>query len=602
MIRVSDYIAAGIADAGVRHIFLLSGGGMMHLLDAISRRTDLTYICNHHEQCSAFAADAYARKTGGLGVCFATSGPGATNTLTGIASSYQDSVPVLFITGQSKVSQTIRGTKMKGLRQFGATEVDIVSLAEPITKWAYFLDNPQRVRWAFERAIHLAVSGRPGPTLLDVPLDIQGALIDPKMLEGFNPEPPPRPAFNDATMDSILRRVLAAKRPLLLAGHGIRCAGEARRFTDFVRRLNIPVATSPLATDILPYEHPLLVGHPSGKGDRPGNFAVQSADVILSLGCSLHVMTTGFELDRFAPQAHKIQIDIDEHVLARERVGVQEKHVVGVGEFLASADRVLSAVFNAGAKPVSDSAWHSRCRRWKAEFSVFSEPHVRPPEGINFYDLSRVLGEVTRGDETILADAGSAFYVIGQSYRVKGDQRVIICGALGQMGYALPAATGAAAADPKSSAICVTGDGSIQTNIHELATIRANNLPVKIIVVNNSGYVSIRNTQNAYFEGHLAGTDMSSGVWLPSFERIASAYDLPYLNVRRLSELPDVLLKALRTEGPVLCEVFTNEEQKIIPTVSSVRLPDGRMQSRPLEDMAPFIEPSRLKEILDFKE
>lgn len=600
--RVSDYIAARIADAGVRHIFLLSGGGMMHLLDAISRRTDLTYICNHHEQCSAFAADAYARKSGGLGVCFATSGPGATNTLTGIASSYQDSVPVLFVTGQSKVSQTIRGTKMAGLRQFGATEVDIVSLAEPITKWAYFLDDPKRVRWALEKAIHLAVSGRPGPTLLDVPLDIQGALIDPDQLEGFAPEPLPPPSFNGATMESILRRLLSAKRPLILAGHGIRCAGQVQQFSDFVRRLNIPVATSPLATDLLAYDHPLLVGHPSGKGDRPGNFAVQTADVILFLGCSLHVMTTGFELDRFAPQAHKIQIDIDERVLARERVGVQEKHSIGVGEFLAAADRILSQPIEGRTHPLPESGWHSRCRRWKSEFSVFSEPHVRPPDGINFYDLSRVLGEVTRGDETILADAGSAFYVIGQSYRVKGDQRVIICGALGQMGYALPAATGAALADPEADAICVTGDGSLQTNIHELATIRAYNLRAKVIVVNNSGYVSIRNTQNAYFNGNLAGTDKRNGVWLPSFERIANAFEIPYLSARRLSELPEVLSGTLRTAGPVLCEVFTVEDQKIIPTVSSIRLPDGRMQSRPLEDMAPFIEPARLTDILRFDE
>jgi acetolactate synthase-1/2/3 large subunit len=597
-IRVADYIADYLEKRGVRKVFLLAGGGMMHLIDAVGRRTRLGYVCNHHEHAGALAAEGYARETGQLGVCYATSGPGASNTVTGVVECWQDSVPVLFVSGQSKLSQTIQGSKIYGLRQFGTFEVDIISIVKPITKYAAFLDDPAQIRFHLEKACALATSGRPGPVFIDVPVDVQGALIDPEKLVGYREasEAPNQPA--DSVMDEVVDRLAAARRPLILAGHGIRAAGAVEKFRELSARLNVPVATTQLAADLLPYDHPLYVGHPGMKGDRPGNLAVQCADVILSLGSSLHVLTTGYELDRFAPTAYKIQVELDENVLKREQVGVQKKIACGIPEFLDCLERRLANRSTPNKTLVASGAWHERCLLWKRELSVRKEPHARPNGAINYYDLNDALSDLCADTDTVVTDAGSAFYVIGQAFRTKKGQRVIISGALGAMGHALPLALGAAAAAPEKKIVCVTGDGSFQTNIQELATIAHHKFNIAIFVVNNDGYVSIRNTQKNFFGGFLVGTDPKSGVTMPDLEKIASAYGIPYRVARDLNSLTDTVREALCESGPVLCEVFTAPIQEIIPTVSSFKRPDGTMESKPLHDMYPFLDPALLEKYM----
>lgn len=589
--RVADYIAERLEGIGVRTIFLLSGGGMMHLLDAAACRKGLKIVCSHHEQASSFAAEAYARQSGGLGVCYATSGPGGTNTLTGVLHAWQDSSPVLFISGQCKVSETIRHTGLFGLRQFGTLEVDIVPIVQSVTKYAAFVDDPAKIRYHLEKAIHLATSGRPGPVFLDIPVNIQGAPIDPDMLEGYVPERHAPPAAPEPEIAEALRLLSRAERPLLLAGHGIRCAGRAEAFRSFAERLNVPVVLTQMAKDLLPFDHPLFVGHPGIKGDRAGNFAIQRADVLLTLGASLHVTTTGYELDQFAPKAFKIQVDLDEPTLRREKVGVQRKIRCSVELFLETADLA--------ARPVESSLWHAVCAGWKRDFAVSKEPHRREGDSINYYDLIESINDLTNGSETIVGDAGSAYYVIGQGLRVKGSQRVIVCGALGTMGYTVPAATGICSADPRVRVVGVTGDGSLQTNVHELAVLSCHRLNAKIFVVNNGGYVSIRNTQRNYFSGRIAGTDEGSGVKFPDLAKLCEAYSLPYVAARSRSGLRDAVARTLAAEGPVVCEVFALSDQAIIPTITSVRLENGSMRSRPLHDMFPLIEPSRLAAILE---
>ena len=583
--RVSDYIARHLADYGVRVAYMLSGGGMMHLIDAVGREDRIKYYCNHHEQASAMAAEGYARQTGKLGVCYATSGPGGTNLVTGITGAWLDSSPILFLTGQSKLACTIRGSGIPELRQFGTFEVNIVSIVESITKYSVFLDDPKLVRYHLEKAIYLATHGRPGPVLMDVPLDIQGAKINVDELVGFSPDEKDTSELDGALLDNIRSKIWQAKRPIILAGHGINCAGAGEQFRKFVAALGIPVITTQLAKDLLAYDSPSFVGHPGVKGDRAGNFAVQNADVILSVGCSLHEQTTGYESDGFAPNAYKIQIEIDDAVLKRENVDVAMKVKCSVETFLGKATEGLRI-----EKTQAHQSWEERCLHWKGKYAVSREPHLLDEGPVNFYEFADCLSEVTGEHASIVTDAGSAFYVMGQAFKLKKGQRYIVSGALGSMGYALPASIGVCADDVNRTVVCVTGDGSLQVNIHELQVIRHYNLNLKLFVINNDGYASIRKTQQSFFNGNFVGSTKSTGVSLPALDKVAESYGLPYVECQGRASMKEVLAKVLATEGPVICCIQAQPDQKIIPSVSSKVLPNGSMKSMPLHHMYPFLD------------
>ena len=582
-IRVSDYIAHRLADEGVRAAFMLSGGAMMHLIDAVGRESRIKYFCNHHEQAAAMAAEGYARQSGSIGLCYATSGPGGTNLVTGIAGSWLDSVPVFFLTGQSKVACTIQGSGIQDLRQFGTFEVDIVPIVKSITKYAVQVDDPQSIRFHLEKALYLATHGRPGPVLLDIPLDIQGAKIDPAILNGFEPEESTPATLDPALLEQIREKLQNARRPLLLAGHGINSAGAAKQFLTLLESWNVPVVTTQLGKDLLAYDSPLFVGHPGVKGDRPGNFAVQTADVILTLGCSLHEQTTGYEADGFAPDAYKIQVELDEGVTKREHVGVALKVQSSVGSFLEQAAKQVHL-----QPSDAHQAWRERCLAWKTTYAVSREPHVLGPGPVNFYDFAERLSLALPESATVVTDAGSAFYVMGQAFRLKQGQRYLVSGALGSMGYALPASIGVCTEDPTRTVVCVTGDGSLMLNLQELEMVRYHQFNLKMFIVINGGYASIRNTQQSFFSGHLVGSSVGSGVSIPPLDKLADAFQVPYVECADSGELQQAIDRVLAMEGPVFCGIQAQPDQKIMPSVSSKLLPNGKMKSMPLHHMFPF--------------
>ena len=588
--RVADFIASHLLKIGAKKVFILNGGMMMHLVDTLGRPGGLQYVAQHHEQASAMAADGYARRSGELGVCYATSGPGATNILTGLAGAWQESTPMLFLTGQSKSTQTIRKSGIVGLRQFGTFEVDIVPMAESVTKYAVMVLDPKTIRYHLEKALHLATTGRPGPVLLDLPLDIQGALVDPDELEGFTPEPASF-APSEADVSTVLSLLKTARRPLLLAGYGIRCAGAVDAFRQLAQRLGTPVATTHLGKDVLFYDHPLFTGHPGPKGDRAGNLSVQTADLILSIGCSLHSQTTGWESELFAPDVTKVQVELDPAVMAREQVGVTHKIQAGSAEF-------IDALLQQPAPSNDWLAWRECCLSWKQRYRVADEPHERSPNALNFYEFAEVLSQELPDQSCVVADAGSAFYVMGQALRLRDGQRFISSGSMGAMGFALPAANGAAATDAAGPTVCVTGDGSLMTNLHELATMRQYRLNVKLFVVNNDGYVSMRNTQRDFCAGHYVGADADSGVFIPRVDAMAQGFGLPYVRCDASDDLAQQLRQVLAMDGPVVCEIVAMRDQKIIPAVISVKLPDGRMRSSPIHSMFPYLAEGVLEDEL----
>jgi len=589
-LRVADHIVRIVEAAGAECAFMLTGGMMMHLMDAFGRSSRIRYFCNHHEQACAMAADAYARQSGKLGVCLATSGPGATNLLTGLVGAYQDSVPVLFLTGQCKRRETVRGRGIAGLRQCGFFEVDIIPIVQSVTKYAAFVDEPCDIRYHLEKAIHLATTGRPGPVLLDLPLDVQGAHVAESELRPYLPEAGTAgssPQFCRQELRRVIDAVARAKRPLILAGHGVRSAGLVEEFRSLVDRWQVPVVTSMMAKDLLHDDHCLLSGQIGLRGHRGANLVVQSADLVLTIGCSLHIQTVGNEGELFAPDALKIQIDCDPALLKREHVGAQWMLQWDLRDYLPALEQEVTSAW-----PGACGSWPKMCLDLKQRFSSRNEPHSvgdakRP---INLYEFVDLLSEAMTGSESVLTDAGQPFYVLPQALKLKKGQRYLTPGSFAEMGWALPAAIGAAGAAPEKQIVAVIGDGSFQTNTQELQTLAHHRFNIKLFVINNDGYASIRNTQNNFFNGFHVGSTPLSGVTLPPLRKLAEAYGIPYVLCENRGEAATRIREVLNTSGPCICEVMNQLDQRVMPIVPSYQSPDGSMRSKALHEMVPLID------------
>jgi len=581
--RVADYIAEYIYRQGVRHVFMVSGGGMMFLSDGIAVHPHLKAVCTHHEQAAAMAAVSYAKYNQNLGACYVTTGCGGTNAITGLLNGWQDNIPCLFVSGQSKRKETVRNSGLK-LRQFGVQEADIVAIVEPLTKYAVMVNKPEAIGYHLDKAIWLARHGRPGPVWLDIPLDVQSANIDADNLLRFCPEDYIKEDEAVPTGDEVAyvaHLIEQAERPIIIAGQGVRLAKGIPAFKAFIEKFQIPYVVSKLGVDLLPSAHPLFIGRIGNKGDRPGNFAIQNSDLVISIGCRLSVSSTGHEYDKFARTAKIVVVDIDpvEH----------KKNTVRIDRFIhADAKLFLEKIVTLTAPP-EKTAWLEKCRHWRTKYPICLPEFADDSKGLNLYYFVDCLSKSLKNDSVVVSDAGSAFYVTTQAIQLKEGQRLVTSGGQAEMGYTLPATIGVCYARNKGEVIGITGDGSFQLNIHELQTIVHNDLPIKIFVWNNNGYLSIRATQRKFFEGRFIGTDSTCGVSFPNIERIASAYGLKYYRLAHSHNLTEGIKEVLSYPKAALCEVICIRDQEIVPTVSSAQKDNGAIISKPLEDMYPFL-------------
>ncbi|MCI8269525.1 MAG: thiamine pyrophosphate-binding protein [Lachnospiraceae bacterium] len=678
-IKVSNYIAQKLVESGIHQVFTVTGGGAMHLNDALGHQPGLKCLYQHHEQACAIAAEAYARIHNRIGLVCVTTGPGGTNAITGVVGGWLDSIPMLILSGQVRYDTTARWSKT-GIRAMGDQEFDIVKAVDCMTKYSEMVIDPLRIRYCLEKALYLAYSGRPGPAWLDIPLDVQGAYVDTEQLAGFDAadyeaggtgwamhavgvdhtsgtpvvaaasedslkaavlagsrgrkplmvEEPPHaigedyagkgekrqvlpPKVTEDTAREIIRRILKAERPVLNAGNGIRIAGAHEIFMKVVERLGIPVVTGWNSQDCIWDAHPLYVGRAGNMGDRPGNFAIQNSDLVFSVGSRLSIRQVGYNYQTWAREAYVIFSDVDEEELKKPSVHADMRVHADAKKLLEALWRILEkeypkdkeeAVFG-GGKGLPGMSWNETCRMWKEKYPVIRPEHLMPDtdKAANVYAFVQELSSRLKENQITVVGNGSACVAGGHSYIIKKGQRFISNSAIAAMGYDLPAAIGICQAvngsqggtDERTEAfvddiILLTGDGSIQMNLQELQTIIHHQMPIKIFIINNGGYHSIRQTQKNYFGEPLVGIGVDShDLSFPDMEKLAAAYGYPYVAARHNGELAAAVERTLKLEGPAICEAFVTMDQNFEPKSAAKRLPDGTMVSPPLEDLSPFL-------------
>lgn len=600
-IRVADYIAEFLAENNIDTLFTVVGGGAMHLNDGFGHNEDIKCIYNHHEQACAIAAEGYYRMSNKLPAVCVTTGPGGTNALTGVLGAYLDSIPMLVISGQVKYEMTVDSTGLD-LRQLGDQEWNIVSTVDSMTKYAYMIKNPNEIKYVLQKALYLATSGRPGPCWIDVPLDIQGAIIDTDDLIEFNEDELDIDLGVKVTKDTIetvISKLKSAKRPVIYAGSAIRTNNAHDEFLKLVNKLQIPVVNAWNATDSLEYDNKLTVGCGGSFGDRPANFAVQNSDLILSLGCRLSTRQVSFAYDKWAYDAYKIMVEIDKAEIEKPTINIDMPIQSDIGDFLEIFNKVLDEEYM--GYEFNYNQWVDKCNEWKNKYPVCDKLKYQQKSPINVYAFLDTLSSNMMEYEKIVVANGSACACI-HGYKLKKGQRLVVNSGVASMGYDLPAACGACFGIGKKRLVCVSGDGSIQMNLQELQTIVHHKLPIKLFVINNNGYQSIRITQRSFFERPFVGIGGDSGdVSFPRMKKIANAYSIPYYSCNDISKLDETVNKTLNHDGYVMCEIFVDTKQEFEPKSASKKLPDGKMVSAPLEDMKPFLPRDELEENMIIK-
>ncbi len=593
MIKLSDYVAQWLAEHGVRHIFMVTGGGAMHLNDSFGHHPRLQCICQHHEQACAMAAEGYARVTNQVGVINVTTGPGGLNALNGVFGAWVDSIPMLVLSGQVKRETHLGCYHLPGLRQLGDQETNIVPLVKSITKYAELVADPHTIRYHLERAFHLAASGRPGPCWLDIPIDVQATPIDLAQLPAYDPaEDAPGYALDQlpALCRQVLQRLQAAQRPVVLAGKGIRLAGALDIFETVIRKLGVPVATAWTGLDLLPTDDPLYGGRPGDLGDRAGNFTVQNADALLVVGSRLGLRQVSYNWASFARAAYKMQVDVDPAEFAKPTVRPDLPIHCDARLFFEELNRQIDAH---GFDAARHAGWLAWCRARVARYPVVLPRHrVLQGQRLNPYHFIDRLFQHLADDDVVVCGNGAANVVTFQAATLRRGQRLFCNTGNASMGYDLPAAIGAAVARGGGRVICLAGDGSVQMNLQELQTVAHHRLPIKLLVLNNEGYLSIRLSQSNFFH-RVTGESPASGVSFPDIVKVAGAYGLPAWRLAG-PEFEAALVTLLAEPGPTVGEVRLVPDQPFEPRLSAKPLPDGRIVSPPLEDLNPFLERDEL--------
>lgn len=581
MIKLSDYLVKKLESYGVRHVFMVTGGGAMHLDDSFGQSQKIKRIFNHHEQASALAAEGYARTRQQLAVACVTTGPGGLNCLNGVFGAWTDSAPVLFISGQVKVSTTLSSCPTIPLRQLGDQEVNITRVVAPLTKYAHMITDPYEIDAVLDEAIYHATTGRPGPVWVDIPINIQAAPIDPKKLKKFHAPKTKTPPVN-AALKKAATWLTRARKPLIVAGHGVRISGLQKELLQLLKQTRVPVVTTFNGFDLVPDDLPNFAGRIGTVGQRAGNFTLQNADVILFLGTRNNIRQVSYNWENFAKNAKKIIVDIDPAELKKPTV---KPDLPLCGDL----KQVLPALLKLLKKPLGQTGWLAHCRQLRQKYPPLREFAIKPADKIHPYYFMHVLGEVLPENARVVASNGTACVAFYQTLAAKKGQRLLLNSGDAPMGYGLPAAIGMCAASGKDT-VCLEGDGSIMMNLQELQTVKTNKLPLKIFVIKNGEYISIIQTQRNFFNGRLTGCNAKSGVEVPDFVQVAKSFGLPAVRLTQNRDLQKGIRRVLAMKGPVVCELDCTPDYTFAPKLSARKLPDGTMISPTLEDMFPFLD------------
>lgn len=579
--KVSDYIFDYIASLGVRHVFYLPGGGAMHLNDSLGHHKDLTSVCMLHEQPCSIAAEAYARISEGFGVCVVTSGPGATNAITGLAGAWLDGTPVIFLSGQAKRADLING---QGIRQFGIQEINIIDIVKPITKYAVQVREPEDISFELEKATALAREGKPGPVWLDIPLDVQASRVDSLGLRHYE-EKPLTYECKDEDVKCAIELLNNSERPMVLLGNGIRLARAIPEMYEFIELLHVPVMTTWNGVDLIEDDNPLFFGRPGAVGHRHANFIQQNADFVLTIGTRLNLLSTGYDFDSFMRKAKHVMVEIDENEMKKCSVHPDLAIHADAKSFL---QKMLAEKGKIAQKP--RDAWWKYCIDIKEKYPLFIPEQKPEGEGINTYTLANAVSEKMTGEDIYqFTSSGTAVDIPMYTLRFKKGQRAFTTKGLASMGFDLSACIGSCLASGGRRTICITGDGGFMMNVQELATLHRLNLPVKIFILCNDGYGMIYNSQSGNFK-RLTGCTVDSGLMLPDIKRVVESFDVKCFSMQRLEELYAKIDEVLAYDGPAICTVNIFIGQKIMPRQTNYMKPDGQMASRPLEDMSPLLD------------
>ncbi|MFZ0747360.1 MAG: thiamine pyrophosphate-binding protein [Terracidiphilus sp.] len=590
--KLSDYVVRFIAEQGVKHVFLVTGGGAMHLNQSLGAEPAIQPVCNSHEQASAICAEGYAKATNHLGVCMVTTGPGGTNAVTGVAGAWLDSTPMLIVSGQVKRPDRMfdKDGRPLGMRQLGVQEVDIVSIVKPITKYAVTVLEPNDIRYHMEKAVYLAMHGRPGPVWIDIPLDVQASPIaDPATLRAFDPAELGEPSGNANLVQEVgrlIEKLNEAERPLLFAGNGIRLAHAEKEFEQLRLMLGIPTVATWCAADLVPSDDPTFVGRPGSVAARGANFALQNCDFLLAIGVRLDFAITGYAPQNLAREAHKVAVDIDPAELGKLHPYLQQPICADAKDSLLELLRQKNSI-----RMGDHNAWNARCADWKTRYPVVTEEHRKRDSLVSIFNFAEVIGtESDPKDLLVSGSAGSAIEIFLLACPTRLGQRIYHTAGLGAMGSAIPMSIAVCLANNRRNTICVDGDGGFQFNLQELETAKRFNLPIKFFVLNNDGYASIRASQKAYFGNASIGADQRTGLTLPDLSKVGAGFGLQTVVIENQSELCSEVRQVLEMSGPVVCDVRVIPDEIRAPRLSSVQKADGTFVSKPLEDLWPFLD------------